>query len=101
MLLHQLVDRFGPIIVFINVMGSALGLPVPAMPTMIIVGASIALMAVNGAAFWTPLLGVLAVAVAGGVRHCADRSPPHSSRARARCGCRRSPAAQPIRHGSA
>ncbi|MFM0053818.1 DedA family protein/thiosulfate sulfurtransferase GlpE [Caballeronia grimmiae] len=67
MLLHQLVDRFGPIIVFINVMGSALGLPVPAMPTMIIVGASIALMAVNGAAFWTPLLGVLAVAVAGGV----------------------------------
>jgi membrane protein DedA with SNARE-associated domain/rhodanese-related sulfurtransferase len=67
MLLHQLVDRFGPAIVFVNVMGSALGLPVPAMPTMIIVGASIALMAVSGAAFWPPLLGVLCVAVAGGV----------------------------------
>ncbi|WP_250534862.1 DedA family protein/thiosulfate sulfurtransferase GlpE [Caballeronia sp. AZ10_KS36] len=67
MLLHQLVDRFGPAIVFINVMGSALGLPVPAMPTMIIVGASTALMAVNGGAFWPPLAGVLAVAVLGGV----------------------------------
>jgi membrane protein DedA with SNARE-associated domain/rhodanese-related sulfurtransferase len=67
MLLHQLVDRFGPAIVFANVMGSALGLPVPAMPTMIIVGASIALMAVDGAAFWPPLVGVLCVAVAGGV----------------------------------
>nr|WP_277186442.1 DedA family protein/thiosulfate sulfurtransferase GlpE [Caballeronia sp. BR00000012568055] len=67
MLLHQLVDKFGPAIVFVNVMGSALGLPVPAMPTMIIVGASIALMAVNGAAFWPPLVGVLCVAVAGGV----------------------------------
>ncbi|WP_250514487.1 DedA family protein/thiosulfate sulfurtransferase GlpE [Caballeronia sp. INDeC2] len=67
MLLHQLVDRFGPAIVFINVMGSALGLPVPAMPTMIVVGASIALMAVNGGAFWPALLGVLCVAVAGGV----------------------------------
>jgi membrane protein DedA with SNARE-associated domain/rhodanese-related sulfurtransferase len=67
MLLHQLVDKFGPAIVFVNVMGSALGLPVPAMPTMIIVGASIALMAVNGGAFWPPLVGVLCVAVAGGV----------------------------------
>ncbi|WP_374729961.1 DedA family protein/thiosulfate sulfurtransferase GlpE [Caballeronia temeraria] len=66
-MLHQLVDRFGPAIVFINVMGSALGLPVPAMPTMIVVGASIALMAVNGGAFWPPLVGVLCVAVAGGV----------------------------------
>ncbi|WP_370467369.1 DedA family protein/thiosulfate sulfurtransferase GlpE [Caballeronia sp. BR00000012568055] len=66
-MLHQLVDKFGPAIVFVNVMGSALGLPVPAMPTMIIVGASIALMAVNGAAFWPPLVGVLCVAVAGGV----------------------------------
>ncbi|WP_244197925.1 DedA family protein/thiosulfate sulfurtransferase GlpE [Caballeronia ptereochthonis] len=66
-MLHQLVDRFGPAIVFVNVMGSALGLPVPAMPTMIVVGASIALMAVNGSAFWPPLLGVLCVAVAGGV----------------------------------
>ncbi|MDR5784196.1 DedA family protein/thiosulfate sulfurtransferase GlpE [Caballeronia sp. LZ065] len=67
MSLHQLVDRFGPAIVFLNVMGSALGLPVPAMPTMIIVGASIALTAVNGGAFWPPLAGVLCVAVAGGV----------------------------------
>ncbi|MDR5829178.1 DedA family protein/thiosulfate sulfurtransferase GlpE [Caballeronia sp. LP006] len=67
MLLHQLVDRFGPLIVFVNVMGAALGLPVPAMPTMIVVGASFALMAVNGAAFWPPLIGVLCVAVAGGV----------------------------------
>jgi membrane protein DedA with SNARE-associated domain/rhodanese-related sulfurtransferase len=66
-LLHQLVDRDGPAIVFVNVMGSALGLPVPAMPTMIVVGASIALMAVNGGAFWPPLIGVLLVAVAGGV----------------------------------
>jgi membrane protein DedA with SNARE-associated domain/rhodanese-related sulfurtransferase len=67
MLLHQLVDKFGPAIVFVNVMGAALGLPVPALPTLIVVGASVALMAVNGAAFWPPLLGVLCMAVAGGV----------------------------------
>ncbi len=56
MLLHQLVDKFGPAIVFVNVMGSALGLPVSALPTLVIVGA-----------FWLPLLGVLCMAVAGGV----------------------------------
>ncbi len=67
MLLHQLVDRFGPAIVFVNTMGAALGLPVSTMPTLIVVGASIALMAVNGGAFWSPLAGVLCVAVASGV----------------------------------
>jgi membrane protein DedA with SNARE-associated domain/rhodanese-related sulfurtransferase len=67
MLLHELVDRFGPAIVFVNVLGAALGLPVPAMPTMIVVGASIEVMALKGPSVWPPLVGVLLVAMAGGV----------------------------------
>jgi membrane protein DedA with SNARE-associated domain/rhodanese-related sulfurtransferase len=67
MLLHELVDRFGPAIVFVNVMGAALGLPVPAMPTLIVVGASIQVMSLGGSSVWLPLLGVLGMAVVGGV----------------------------------
>ncbi|SAL79812.1 DedA family transmembrane protein [Caballeronia telluris] len=67
MLLHDLVDRFGPAIVFVNVMGAALGLPVPAMPTLIVVGASVEVMSLHGGGVMLPLLGMLALAVAGGV----------------------------------
>ncbi|WP_087658761.1 DedA family protein/thiosulfate sulfurtransferase GlpE [Caballeronia terrestris] len=66
-MLHDLVDRFGPAIVFVNVMGAALGLPVPAMPTLIVVGASVEVMALRGAGTLWPILGMLALAVAGGV----------------------------------
>ncbi|MEK6350076.1 MAG: DedA family protein/thiosulfate sulfurtransferase GlpE [Burkholderia sp.] len=38
-MLHDLVVRYGPLIVFVNVLAAALGLPVPAMPTLILFGA--------------------------------------------------------------
>lgn len=67
MLLHDLADRYGPAIVFFNVMGAALGLPVPAMPTLIVVGASVAMMGFNGQALWPHLALMLGIAVVGGV----------------------------------
>src|ERR1700722_12877461 len=67
MLLHDLVARYGPAIVFLNVMGSALGLPVPAMPTLIVVGASVQMMGVAGHSVLPHLLAVLCIAVAGGL----------------------------------
>lgn len=67
MLLHELADRYGPAIVFFNVMGAALGLPVPAMPTLIVVGASVAMMGVNGQGLWPHLALMLGIAVVGGV----------------------------------
>ena len=67
MLLHDLADRYGPAIVFFNVMGAALGLPVPAMPTLIVVGASVAMMGFNGQALWPHLALMLGIAVLGSV----------------------------------
>jgi membrane protein DedA with SNARE-associated domain/rhodanese-related sulfurtransferase len=67
MLLHELADRYGPAIVFFNVMGSALGLPVPAMPTLIVVGASVAMMGFHGQPVMPHLALILGIAVLGGV----------------------------------
>jgi membrane protein DedA with SNARE-associated domain/rhodanese-related sulfurtransferase len=67
MLLHDLVARYGPAIVFLNVMGSALGLPVPAMPTLIVVGASVQMMGSATHSVLPHLLAVLCIAVAGGL----------------------------------
>ncbi|WJF91804.1 DedA family protein/thiosulfate sulfurtransferase GlpE [Paraburkholderia bonniea] len=38
-MLHDLVVQYGPLIVFVNVLAASLGLPVPAMPTLIAFGA--------------------------------------------------------------
>ncbi|WP_141710793.1 VTT domain-containing protein [Paraburkholderia nodosa] len=43
MLSHELISRYGALIVFLNVLGSSLGLPLPAIPTLITIGASIAI----------------------------------------------------------
>jgi membrane protein DedA with SNARE-associated domain/rhodanese-related sulfurtransferase len=43
MLLHDLVARYGAIIVFVNSLAASLGLPVPAMPTFVVFGAMAAL----------------------------------------------------------
>jgi membrane protein DedA with SNARE-associated domain/rhodanese-related sulfurtransferase len=59
-MLHDLIARYGPWLVFANVLGASLGLPVPAMPSMILIGASIA---VTQASPWQPLGQVLALAV--------------------------------------
>ncbi|MDR7067254.1 membrane protein DedA with SNARE-associated domain/rhodanese-related sulfurtransferase [Pseudoxanthomonas japonensis] len=56
-----MIDRYGVLLVFANVLALSLGLPVPAMPTLILVGAGLAL---QPEAMWLPLLGVLAVSVA-------------------------------------
>ena len=65
--LHDLVARYGPAIVFLNVLGAALGLPVPAMPTLIVVGASVQMMASVGWGIWPHLLELLCLAVTAGV----------------------------------
>lgn len=61
MAMQELVDRYGALLVFANVLALSLGLPVPAMPTLVLVGAGLAL---QPEAMWLPLLGVLAVSVA-------------------------------------
>lgn len=60
MLLHDLVAKYGPEVVFLNVLGAALGLPIPVMPTLVMVGAS---MAMAPTSFWPHILLVLVVAV--------------------------------------
>jgi membrane protein DedA with SNARE-associated domain/rhodanese-related sulfurtransferase len=59
--MQDVVDKYGVLLVFANVLALSLGLPVPAMPTLILVGAGLAL---QPEAMWLPLLGVLAVSVA-------------------------------------
>lgn len=58
--MQELVDRYGVLLVFANVLALSLGLPVPAMPTLVLVGASLAL---QPETMGLPLLGVLAVSV--------------------------------------
>lgn len=58
--MQQLVEMFGVWLVFVNVLALSLGLPVPALPTLILVGAGIQLHADPA---WPALLGVLAVSV--------------------------------------
>ena len=43
MLSHELIARYGVLVVFLNVLGSSIGLPLPAIPTLITVGAGIAI----------------------------------------------------------
>jgi membrane protein DedA with SNARE-associated domain len=43
MLSHVLIARYGMLVVFLNVLGSSLGLPLPVIPTLITVAAGIAL----------------------------------------------------------
>lgn len=59
-MLHDLVARFGPLIVFVNVLAAAIGLPVPAMPTLVLFGAMATL---HPDALGAQLAPVLALAV--------------------------------------
>ncbi|KAA0997657.1 hypothetical protein FVF58_48175 [Paraburkholderia panacisoli] len=43
MLSHEVIARYGVLVVFLNVAGSSLGLPLPVIPTLITIGAGIAL----------------------------------------------------------
>jgi len=59
-MLHDLVARYGPALVFVNALAASLGLPVPAMPTLIAFGAMAAL---HPASIGAQLLPVLVLAV--------------------------------------
>lgn len=59
-MLHDLVARYGPALVFINALAAALGLPVPAMPTLIVFGA---LAALHSASLGIALAPVLVLAI--------------------------------------
>jgi membrane protein DedA with SNARE-associated domain/rhodanese-related sulfurtransferase len=59
-MLHDLIARYGPALVFVNALAAALGLPVPAMPTLVLFGAMAAL---QPASIGSQLLPVLVLAV--------------------------------------
>ncbi len=59
--MQELLDRYGLALVFVNVLALSLGLPVPAMPTLIVVGAGFALQV--GAGAWFGCLAVLSLSV--------------------------------------
>jgi membrane protein DedA with SNARE-associated domain/rhodanese-related sulfurtransferase len=60
--MHDLIARYGAALVFANVLAASLGLPVPALPTLILVGASIEL---QGGPVMPALLSTLIVSIAG------------------------------------
>jgi membrane protein DedA with SNARE-associated domain/rhodanese-related sulfurtransferase len=61
-MLRDLVAQYGPLLVFVNVLAAALGLPVPALPTLVLYGAMAAL---HPELVGTSLATVLALSVAG------------------------------------
>lgn len=42
-MLRDLVAQYGPLLIFANVLAAAVGLPVPAMPTLVLFGAMAAM----------------------------------------------------------
>jgi membrane protein DedA with SNARE-associated domain/rhodanese-related sulfurtransferase len=67
MLSHELIERYAGLVVFLNVLGTSLGLPVPAVPTLVTVGASIAIAAADVPSILAHLAMLLGFAVLGGV----------------------------------
>ena len=63
-MLHDLVARYGPALVFVNALAASLGLPVPAMPTLVLFGAMAAL---HPASIGTQSFLLLVLAVLGSV----------------------------------
>lgn len=61
-MLHDMVARYGPALVFINALAAALGLPVPAMPTLVLFGAMAALHPASIGAQLVPVLGLAVLA---------------------------------------
>ncbi|OZI50626.1 DedA family protein [Bordetella genomosp. 4] len=67
MVSHELIAHYGVLVVFLNVLGASLGLPVPVMPTLITIGASCAIATPSASAMLPQMAVMLAAAVAGGV----------------------------------
>jgi len=63
--MHALIEQFGLALAFVNVLALALGLPVPAMPTLILVGAGYAMQ--GGPAAWLGLLAAWVVSISASV----------------------------------
>ena len=62
MLLRDLVAQYGPLLVFANVLAAAIGLPVPAMPTLVLFGA---MSAMHPAMIGSQLVTVVVLSVLG------------------------------------
>jgi len=67
MMSHEMIARYGTLVVFLNVLGSSLGLPLPAIPTLITVGAGIALATHAASSALLHLAAILGAAVIGGL----------------------------------
>lgn len=67
MLTHELIARYAVAVVFLNVLGASVGLPLPAMPTLITIGASIAVAAGGFSSTALHFMLLLGAAVLGGV----------------------------------
>lgn len=67
MLSHELIARYGVLVVFLNVLGSSIGLPLPAIPTLIAVGASITIATHALPSALSHFAMMLGAAVLGGV----------------------------------
>ncbi|WP_321930397.1 DedA family protein/thiosulfate sulfurtransferase GlpE [Paraburkholderia guartelaensis] len=67
MMSHELITRYGTLAVFLNVLGSSLGLPLPVIPTLITVGAGIALVTHVASTVLLHFATILGAAVTGGV----------------------------------
>lgn len=67
MLSHEWIAQYGALAVFLNVLGSSLGLPLPVMPTLIAVGASQAAAAGASGPIALPLAIMLGAAMLAGV----------------------------------
>jgi membrane protein DedA with SNARE-associated domain/rhodanese-related sulfurtransferase len=59
-MLHDLVEQYGPAIVFANVLAASIGLPVPAMPSLVLFGA---MAAMHPGSVGTQVLPVLVLAI--------------------------------------
>ncbi|UXU85733.1 DedA family protein/thiosulfate sulfurtransferase GlpE [Burkholderia sp. S-53] len=67
MMSHEMIARYGTLVVFLNVLGSSLGLPLPAIPTLITVGAGIALVTHVASSTFLHFSTILGAAMIGGL----------------------------------
>ncbi|MEK6296292.1 MAG: DedA family protein, partial [Paraburkholderia tropica] len=62
-MLHDLIAQYGPALVFLNVLAGSLGLPVPAMPALVLFGAMAAMHPGSVGQQVAPVLGLSIVAM--------------------------------------
>ncbi|WP_321964143.1 DedA family protein/thiosulfate sulfurtransferase GlpE [Paraburkholderia sp. J7] len=62
-MLHDLIAQYGPALVFINVLAGSLGLPVPAMPALVLFGAMAAMHPGSIGQQVAPVLGLAIIAM--------------------------------------